>query len=41
LIDQGHLVRQVGESGYGYESPFFRRWVEREAMGDLGAAAAM
>jgi len=39
LIEQGHLVRTEGGSGYGFESPFMRRWVEREAMGDLGGGA--
>ena len=37
LIDDGHLVKSPSAVGYSFENPFFRRWVEAETMGDLGA----
>jgi hypothetical protein len=36
LIDAGHLVKSSSQTGYTFENPFFRRWVERETLGDLG-----
>jgi hypothetical protein len=38
LIGDGHLVRAETKTGYGFENPFFGRWVELETLGDLGAA---
>jgi hypothetical protein len=38
LIGDGHLVRAESRTGYGFENPFFGRWVELETLGDLGAA---
>jgi hypothetical protein len=38
LIEDGHLVRAETQTGYGFENPFFGRWVELETLGDLGAA---
>jgi hypothetical protein len=37
LIEAGHLVKSEEAVGYSFENPFFRRWVEAETMGDLGA----
>jgi len=34
LVDEEHLVRAGG--GYVFDDPFFRRWVETAALGDLG-----
>lgn len=39
LIDAGVLIKAESNTGYGFENPFFRRWVKRETVGDLGAAA--
>jgi hypothetical protein len=39
LIGDGHLVKADVAVGYAFENPFFRRWVEVETLGDLGAAA--
>lgn len=38
LIQSGFLVKAPGTTGYGFENPFFRHWVKRETMADLGAA---
>lgn len=38
LIDAGHLLKSPSKTGYSFENPFYRRWVEKETMGDLGAA---
>lgn len=38
LIDAGHLLKSPSKPGYSFENPFYCRWVERETMGDLGAA---
>lgn len=40
LINDGHLVKAEVAVGYSFENPFFSRWVARETMGDLGAAAS-
>ena len=40
MIEAGHLVKSPAEVGYAFENPFFRRWVERETMRDLGAPAS-
>lgn len=37
LIDAGVLIKAESHTGYGFENPFFGRWVKRETMGDLGA----
>ena len=41
LIDAGLLVRASSSTGYGFENPFFGRWVSRETMADLGAGALL
>lgn len=38
LIDDGHLLKSSDKANYGFENPFFRRWVLVETLGDLGAA---
>ena len=38
LVEAGHLIRMESKTGYGFENPFFGRWVERETLGDLGAS---
>lgn len=40
MIEAGHLVRSDAAVGYGFDSPFFRRWILLQTMGDLGAQAA-
>jgi len=37
LIDAGHLLKSSSRTGYSFESPFFRRWVEHEPLKDLGS----
>jgi hypothetical protein len=41
LIDAGFLVKSPTRTGYGFENPFFSRWVRRETMADLGAAVPL
>lgn len=38
LIEHGHLVRSDSSTGYAYENPFFRRWVERSTLSDVPGA---
>ena len=39
MIDAGILLRTESITGYGYgfDNPFFGRWVATETLGDLGA----
>lgn len=39
LIDSGILLRAESLTGYGFDNPFFGRWVRTETLGDLGAPA--
>ncbi len=41
MIDAGHLERSSSSTGYSFESPFFRRWVRANTLGDLGASQIM
>ncbi|HEX9565237.1 MAG TPA: ATP-binding protein [Gemmatimonadaceae bacterium] len=36
LVGAGHLVKSGSRSGYGYDSPFLRRWVELTTLADVG-----
>ena len=36
MIDDGILVRGDSRTGYAFDSPFFRRWVQRTTLGDVG-----
>ena len=36
LLDQGHLVRADTRTGYAFENPFVRRWIEVRALPDIG-----
>jgi hypothetical protein len=38
MIEAGLMVKSPSRTGYGFENPFFRRWVRRETMADLGAS---
>ncbi len=38
MIEAGLMVKSITRTGYGFENPFFRRWVRRETMADLGAS---
>ncbi len=40
LVEEAHLLKSESNTGYAFDSPFFRRWVERQTMLDLGAAAS-
>lgn len=35
LVDRGHLLRRDTSTGYAFESPFFRRWVEQNTLSDV------
>lgn len=35
LVNAGHLVKAASLAGYGFDSPFFRRWVEQTTLGDV------
>lgn len=35
LVDAGHLQKGESKSGYGFDSPFFQRWVETRALPDV------
>jgi hypothetical protein len=35
-LGEADLVVKLGEGEYGFDSPFFRRWVERRALPDVG-----
>jgi len=39
MVEAGVLLKASSPSGYGFENPFFRRWVQRATIGDLGAPA--
>ncbi len=41
MIEAGFLVKSPTRTGYGFENPFFSRWVRRETMADLGAAVPL
>jgi hypothetical protein len=36
LVDRGYLVRAETASGYQFENPFVRRWVEMRPLADIG-----
>jgi hypothetical protein len=35
LVNAGHLVRSASRTGYAFDSPFLRRWVETTTLGDV------
>lgn len=37
LVNAGHLAKGESRSGYIYDSPFLRRWVELNTLADVGA----
>ena len=37
LVAAGHLVRAGSRTGYAFDSPFLRRWVELTTLADVGA----
>ena len=37
LVNAGHLVKGGSRSGYLFDSPFLRRWVEQNTLADVGA----
>lgn len=37
MIDARILLRTESITGYGFDNPFFGRWVTTETLGDLGA----
>ena len=41
LVDSGTLVKADGRPGYVFESPFFRRWVEVQALPDIPGAGPL
>ena len=36
LVEVGRLLKAEGESGYGFDSPYFRGWVILRALADIG-----
>jgi hypothetical protein len=36
-VNAGHLVKGSSRSGYLFDSPFLRRWVELNTLADVGA----
>jgi hypothetical protein len=36
MVESGLLERGETASGYGFDSPYFRRWVERNTLADVG-----
>jgi hypothetical protein len=36
LVANGHLTRSESRTGYAFDSPFLRRWVEQTTLADVG-----
>lgn len=40
LVNAGHLLKGASNSGYAFDSPFFRRWVALHTLADVGVRVA-
>ena len=40
LVNAGHLLKSTTSSGYAFDSPFFRRWVQLNTLPDVGVRPA-